>query len=516
MSDACVPVLIQQMLQPTFYYHRVREPIELIQTHISFVLLTGDYVYKIKKPVYFGLLDYSTLEKRRFFCKRELLLNQWGAPDIYLEVLPITQLGSQFQLGGIGEPVEYALKMRQFPQDALFINLLQRGLLTEQHLEELGRCVASFHKKSLSNERIWSFGNVSQIREAIDQNYQRTEKYVDWLLSREQFAEIRRFTDNFFAQYQAVFNSRIENRWIRECHGDLHLSNIAWCQDQVLLFDCIEFNDRLRCVDVMFDLAYAVVDLEVRQRPDLGNIYLNTYIEQTGDWEGLQVLPLYLIRQAYVRAMVTSFLLDDPSVSSEEKEKPLETAKKYYNLAWQYTQPRQGEIILMSGLSGSGKSTVARYLARHTNAIHIRSDAVRKHLGGISLNQRGGENLYTPEMTHKTYNRLLELGVILAQQGWRVILDGKYDRQAFRLNAIIQCNTHQLPLQIVYCTAPAEVLRDRLNRRSGDIADATADLLSAQQATAEPFTDFEQSYVKIIDTTQDLEQQLIKIRIFSD
>ncbi|MBD1938721.1 bifunctional aminoglycoside phosphotransferase/ATP-binding protein [Microcoleus sp. FACHB-68] len=516
MRDACVPVLIQQMLQPAFYCHWVREPVELIQTHSSFVLLTGNYVYKIKKPVNFGLLDYSTLAKRRFFCERELLLNQRGAPDVYLEVLPVTQLGSQFQLGGVGEPVEYALKMRQVPQEALFVNLLQRGLLTEQHLEELGRCVANFHEKSLTNEWVRSFGNLSQIREAIEQNYQRTEKYIEWLLSQEQFADIRRFTDNFFTQNQALFDNRIEKNWIRECHGDLHLSNIAWCQDKVLLFDCIEFNDRLRCVDVMFDLAYAVVDLEVRQRPDLSNIYLNTYIEQTGDWEGLQVLPLYLIRQAYVRAMVTSFLLDDPSVSSEEKEMPAETAKKYYNLAWQYTQPRQGEIILMSGLSGSGKSTVARHLARQTGAIHIRSDAVRKHLGGISLNQRGGENLYTPEMTHKTYHRLLELGVILAQQGWRVILDGKYDRQAFRLNVMLQCNTHQLPLQIVYCTAPAEVLRDRLNQRKGDIADATADLLPAQQATAEPFTELEQSYVKIIDTTEDLEEQLIKLRVLND
>ncbi|MBD2041952.1 AAA family ATPase [Microcoleus sp. FACHB-672] len=508
MSDACFPLLIQQMLQPAFYSHSVREPIELIQTHISFVLLTGDYVYKIKKPVNFGLLDYSTLEKRRFFCERELLLNQRGAPDIYLEVLPISQLGSQFQLGGVGEPVEYALKMRQFPQEALFINLFQRGLLTEPHLEELGRYVANFHKKSLSNEWGRSFGNVAQIREAIEQNYQRTEKYADWLLSPEQFAEIRRFTDNFFSQYQAVFNGRIENGWIRECHGDLHLSNIAWCQNQVLLFDCIEFNDRLRCVDVMFDLAYAAVDLEVRQRSDLSNIYLNTYIEQTGDWEGLQVLPLYLIRQAYVRAMVTSFLLDDPSVSSEEKQKPVETAKKYYNLAWQYTQPRRGEIILMSGLSGSGKSTVARHLAHQTNAIHIRSDAVRKHLGGISLKERGGEDLYTPEMTHKTYHRLLKLGIMLAKQGWLVILDAKYDRQALRLEALAQSQANHLPLQIIHCTAPVDVLRDRLQRRRGDIADATADLLPVQQATAEPFTDFEQSYVKIIDTTQNLDTQL--------
>ena len=169
----------------------------------------------------------------------------------------------------------------------------------------------------------------------------------------------------------------------------------------------------------------------------------------------------------------------------------------------------------MSGLSGSGKSTVARYLARHTNAIHIRSDAVRKHFAGISVNQRGGKDLYTVEMTHNTYHRLLELGVILAQQGWRVILDGKYDRQAFRLDAIIQCNTHQLPLQIVYCTAPVEVLLIN-STGAGVILLMPLRICCPQQAMAEPFTDFEQSYVKIIETTQDLKPQLIKIGILSN
>jgi hypothetical protein len=308
-----------------------------------------------------------------------------------------------------------------------------------------------------------------------------------------------------------LFNSRIASNKIRECHGDLHLRNIALWQDKILLFDCIEFNEPFRFVDVMYDVAFTVMDVESRGRRELGNAFLNTYIEQTGDWEGLQLLPLYLSRQAYVRAKVTSLMLDDPAISTAEKEQISQTAAHYYQVAWEYTKPRQGKLTLMSGLSGAGKSTAARYLARLTNAIVIRSDAVRKHLGGISLNERGRADLYSEEMTAKTYSRLLESGIMLAEKGWEVILDAKFDRQNLRTNAIYQAQTRQLPLQIIYCTAPIEVLRERLQQRRGDIADATAELLSSQQAASEPFTEAEQIYVKIVDTEQDLELQLKSI-----
>ena len=229
------------------------------------------------------------------------------------------------------------------------------------------------------------------------------------------------YTDKFFAERSQLFDSRIQNNWIRECHGDLHLRNICFWNDKILLFDCIEFNEPFRFADVMYDTAFAVMDLEARQRKDLGNDFLNTYVEQTGDWEGLQVLPLYLSRQAYVRAKVNSFLLDDPGVPVAVKEEAAATAADYYRQAWEYTKPRQGQLILMSGLSGSGKSTVARQLSRKLGAIHIRSDAERKHLGGIPLQQRGGEELYTAEMTQKTYERLLSLGIMLATEGFAVI-----------------------------------------------------------------------------------------------
>jgi hypothetical protein len=508
MTQTAVPALIEQMMQPGFYPHPVKEPIRLMQTHVSYVFLTGDYAYKVKKPVNFGFLDFSTLEARHHFCLEEIRMNQEIAPEIYLDVLPVSQNGDRFILNGTEQPVEYVLKMHEFPQNDLFICMFEQGRLTETHMEELGRIVAQFHAKAQTSDYIRTFGEVSKIRQAFDENYQQTEKYIDGPQTRKQFEETQQFTDAFFANEQELFKSRIQNNWIRECHGDLHLRNICLWQGKIQLFDRIEFNEPFRFVDVMYDVAFAVMDLEARQRKDLGNTFLNTYIEQTGDWEGLQVLPLYLSRQAYVRAKVTSFLLDDPAIGHDDKEEALATAARYYKLAWKYTGLQKGQLILMSGLSGSGKTTVARHLARRLGAIHIRSDAVRKHLAGIPLEQAGGAELYTSEMSQMTYDRLLELGVNLAKRGFPVILDAKYDRQGFRTEAIIRAEKHQLPIRIIHCTAPEAVLRDRLLSRTNDVSDATADLLTQQQATAERFTHTEQPLVTSVDTTQDWVAQL--------
>lgn len=533
MTDTLLPALIQQMLLPGFYPHPVVEPIQLIQTHVSYVLLTGNFVYKVKKPVDFGFLDYSTLEKRHHFCQEELRLNQRGAAELYLEVLPITQTGKQFQLDGNGEAVEYTVKMVQFPQETLLSSLFERGELTEEILLNLAKTLAEFHQKAPTNDYIRSFGEISKIRASIDENYEQTEKYIGEPQTQQQFDETRQYTDRFFAEQQALFADRIADNWIRECHGDVHLRNICLWRDRLWLFDCIEFNEPFRFVDVMFDIAYIVMDLDNGDRPDLSNLFLNAYVEQTGDWEGLQVLPLYTSRQAYVRAKVASFLLDDPNLADEPeplepdsdeanpnyrelgvnlvkvtsaKQKTLQTAAGYYTLAWRYTRQRKGQLFLMSGLSGSGKTTVARQLAKQIGAIHIRSDAVRKHLAGVPLTEKGEADLYTAEMNQKTYDRLLQLGLTLASQGYSVILDAKYDREATRLAAIEQAQAQELPLHILHCDAPLEVLKTRLQERQHDISDATPDLLASQHL--DPFTDTEQPYVKILDTTADLEAQL--------
>ena len=503
--------LIKALQNPDIYPHPVQDPIQVIQTHASVVFLTGEYAYKIKKPVDFGFLDYSTLQKRKHFLTEELRMNQAIAAELYLEVLPIYCLNDDLNLSGKGEIIDYMLKMRQFPQDCLFLQLFKAGKLTESHLEDLGKVVADFHQNTKTNDYIRRFGDIEVIKKSIDENYQRTQRYIGIVQTQKQYDETKQFTDDYFTSRKEIFEQRKKQDKIRECHGDLHLKNICLWNNKIQLFDRIEFNEEFRFVDVMFDVAFTVMDLEARNRPDFSNIFLNTYLENTGDWEGLQVLPIYLSRQAYVRAKVNSMLLDDPDVSAAEKQEARQTATNYYQLAWQYTQQHQGQIILMSGLSGSGKTTVAKYLGKHIQGILIRSDAVRKHLAGIPLTESGGDDLYGQTMTHQTYHQLINLGQLLARQGFAVILDATFDRHLWRQEVMDMVEKNNLPLTILHCEAPLEILRDRLAQRSGDISDATPRLLQQQQTNREPFNDHEQIYVKSLDTTIDWQKQLREV-----
>jgi uncharacterized protein len=514
-NESILPTLIQQMLEPEFYPHPVTTPIQLMQTHASYVLLTGEFAYKLKKPVNFGFLDYSTVAKRQHFCTEELRLNQRGAKELYLEVIPIARQDRTYHLGNDGEIVDYAVKMIQFPQANLLSNLFEAGMMTISDIEEMGRVVAAFHSRAQTNEYISDFGKVDRIKESIDDNYRQTEKYINRAQTQQQYLETKAYTDRFLYEHPELFTSRVTGGFIRECHGDLHLRNICQWHDKILLFDCIEFNEPFRFVDTMYDVAFTVMDLEARGRKDLANRFLNTYVEQTGDWAGLQVLPLYLSRQAYVRAKVTSFLLDDLLIPSTDRDAAATTAAAYYHQAWAYTRSRQGKLILMSGLSGSGKSTLGKKIATAIGAIHLRSDAVRKHLGGIPLLAKGDASLYTPAMTARTYDQVLELGHKLTERGFSVILDAKYDRYSLRAAVVNFAQAQGIPLQILHCTAPDAVLRDRLQQRTGDIADATVDLLTSQQAAWEDFTPAERVYVTTVDTTQDVSQLLAKLDLFA-
>jgi uncharacterized protein len=509
VSDAVLPDLIQAMLKPEFYPHPVTEPIELVQTHISYVLLTGDFVYKLKKPVNFGFLDFSTLEKRQHFAGEEVRLNQRGAAKLYLGVVAMTRSGDQFAIEGAGEAVEYAVKMQQFPQETLLSEMFDHGSLDEALIVTLAKELARFHGKSDSNDHIRTYGTVAAIRQAFDENYSQSVGYIDRAQTQAQWDATKAYSDGIFDSSGDLFESRVTADKIRECHGDIHLRNVAYWQGEMLLFDCIEFNEPFRFVDTMYDLAFVCMDLDARGRSDYANLLLNTYLEQTGDYEGVQVLPLYLSRQAYVRAKVTSFLLDDPGIPEAVKVTSAKTAADYYRLAYDYTQGstgKLGKLMVMSGFSGSGKSTVARQLAQAHNGIQIRSDAVRKQLAGIPVEQKGDDSIYTAEMSTKTFDRMLNLGLLLAKQGQTVILDGRYDSVAARSNVIATATAAGLDLSIVHCDAPMAVLKERVAARTGDIADADVAVLSRQ--TFEDFTEAEKPFVKSIDTTQNLSEQL--------
>lgn len=505
-----LPGLIRQMLQADFYDHAVTTEIQLIQTHISFVLLTGEFAYKVKKPVNFGFLDFSTLEQRRFFCTEELRLNRRLAPRLYLEVLPIYLSGDRYGFEPRGEVEEYTVKMRQFDQANLLSNLFAQDQVTPGQIQDIGMQLASFHAQAETSVEITGFGSSGAVQQVAADNYHSTTKYIGIAQTQVQFDQTRAFTDQFFSQHHQLFEQRQHQGKIKECHGDLHLKNICLYEGEVQIFDCIEFNPAFRNSDVVYDAAFLVMDLEFRGRPDLANLFLNTYLEQSGDYGALVLLPLYLSMRAYIRAKVTSFLLDDPNITPEVKQAAQAEAAAYYTLAWRYTQPGSGSLILMCGLSGAGKSTIAAQLATQVQGIQIRSDAVRKHLAGMALNSRGDQQLYSAEMTGKTYQTLIDYGVTLAQAGFRVILDAKFDRLEQRQQVFAQAQG--IPVKILYCQADQATLTQRLRDRAAandDIADATAELLPSQIANFAPFTDQELNHLVSIDTRSLIDWQLL-------
>lgn len=518
---ASLPSLIRAMLKPEFYRHPVETPIQLLQTHISYVVLTGDYAYKVKKPADFGFLNFSTLERRHFFCQEELRLNQRLCPSLYLQVLGIEQKSNPSKTSpeygweqGEGTICDYAIQMRQFDQAQLFSHLFAENALTPDLMIQLGKQLAQFHYHAATSPEITDFGRPAAVQEIVENSYGLGQGFIGRSQTEAQFQDTKAFTDRFFQDHEDWLIDRQAKGKIRECHGDIHLNNICLYQDSIQIFDCIEFNQEFRNIDVIYDAAFLVMDLQFRGRLDLANAFLNAYLEWSNDYEGAILLPLYLSMRAYIRGNVNSLALNDPAIPETDKITIAQTAAAYYHQAWAYTQPQTGAIYVMVGVSGSGKSTVARQLAQQTNAIQIRSDAVRKHLAGLALDERGdkagelGTGIYTPEMTDKTYARLLELGIFLAAQGITVILDAKYDRQELRQAVMSQASAKGIPFKFIYCTAPIETIRDRLNHRQGDIADATAQILDNQMLSFEPFSPNDQAWLYRIETTQALEAQL--------
>ena len=392
--------------------------------------------------------------------------------------------------------------MRQFPQEALCRAMLEKGQLTEEIVLALVDAIARYHSAAARDGHVASYGTPQRLRAGLEQNYLATRRFVGGLQTQIQFDQTRAFTDRFLSDREELLLARVGGGRVRECHGDLHLNNICLWEGRVFLFDCIEFSEALRYVDTAYDIAFTAMDFEAGGRKDLANLFLNAYAERTGDWEGLRVLPLYLCRQAYVRAKVNSILAEEVAGDDVARLRATEEASRYYRLAWHYTLPRGGRVVLVCGLSGSGKSTVARALAKRLGAVHIRSDAVRKHLAGIPLESRGGGEIYTEDMTRRTYERLIGLGTAIAADGYTVLLDAKFDRLGLRAAALDSAARLRLPVHILHCSAPLDTLTERLRARAGDVSDAGDSLLDEQERKWEAFTDAERRLLTTLDTTR--------------
>ena len=309
---------------------------ELTQTHISFILLTRNFVYKIKKAVDLGFLDFTTLGKRRFFCEKELELNRRLCGSMYLEVVPINR-SNGIRIKGEGETVEYAVKMKRMPQERIMNKLLEENNVDKELISEIAKIIADFHSKAETNNRIGEFGSLTIIETNWEENFEQTRKFVGKTISKEDFKLIRERISDFMQGNVSLFEKRVKQGRVRDCHGDIHSGNI-FVADRIYIFDAIEFNERFRYSDVASDIAFLAMDLDFKKRTDLSNVFVKKYVEYSGDRELTKLLPFYKCYRAYVRGKVVSFKLEDPRVGSEEKSAAMTEAKAYFKLASTYVK----------------------------------------------------------------------------------------------------------------------------------------------------------------------------------
>jgi aminoglycoside phosphotransferase family enzyme len=337
MMMAALPLLVKAMLNPSFYPHRPQE-VEFIQTHISYIFLTGELVYKVKKPVNFGFLDFTTLENRRHFCQEEIRLNRRFSPDVYLEVVPISVRDSYFQMGDDSEVIEYAVKMRRISEDHMLYRLLEAGRVTSDDMKRIGGHLAKVYAAIESDEKSQVLGGLNTISTNVVENFEQTKKYVGGPISKEAFQSIESWSLSFMRENATLFEQRMAQGCIKDCHGDLHLQHICMEGEAIYIFDCIEFNERFRFGDVASDVAFLSMDLDLNGYPELGRIFVEAYIEASGDSTLVRVLPFYKVYRAYVRAKVTSFMLNDEGLDRKARNEALKRAKQYYDLALEYVK----------------------------------------------------------------------------------------------------------------------------------------------------------------------------------
>ena len=327
--------IVKALMNPQAYDEIVDE-IRLVQTHISFVFLTGDFVYKMKKAVNFGFLDFTTLEKRKFYCEKEIELNRRLCRDMYIEVVTINRSNS-IKIKGEGAIVEYAVKMRRMPEDQMMNKLLDRGEVNEELIDKIAEIIAQFHSRAETNRRISSFGSMDVIRANWEENFEQTREFVNRTISFKEFKQLLDKTESFMTQHRQLFDQRMTNNRIRDCHGDIHTSNI-FVSNKIYIFDTIEFNDRFRYSDVAADLAFLAMDLDFNGRSDLSTLLIERYKVYSGDQEFSELLPFYKCYRAYVRGKVASFRLNDSNINVKEKSKIIQEAKRYFKLALTYIE----------------------------------------------------------------------------------------------------------------------------------------------------------------------------------
>ena len=478
--------------------------LEILETHISWVVLTGPYAYKIKKPVDLGFLDFTTLDRRRHFCEEELRLNRNWAPTLYLEVVAICDEDGRPVIDGNGPPIEYAVKMRQFPQSARLDAQLDAGLLRARDVHALANTIAENHARA----PVAAFDSAASALDRVSTPMHENFPPLDALADAGQLRRIRDWTEQQLRESSAMLAARHKDGFVRECHGDLHLANLVRLDTGIVAFDCVEFSSDLRTLDVINDVAFLAMDLIARKRRDLAYVFLNRYLECTGDYVGMALYGLYFVYHCMIRAKVAAI--------GDDADK----MQHYVDVALRWIDRKPARIAAMHGLSGSGKTTLSDRLLTLIPALRVRSDVERKRLFGLREDQSSesavGAGIYTDDAKSDVYSRALEIADGLLVAGLNVIVDASFLRHGDRQRLTALARRHGVEPVWLDTSAPDDELARRLVERARtgrQISEADVQVLELQMQSRDPLTPEERARTVSIDTTQPIDWQELRAAI---
>ena len=500
--------IVQALLKPETYPNHPQK-ITHLQTHISHIFLTGGLVYKIKKPVNFHFLDFSTLSKRRYFCHQEVELNRRLARDIYLGVVKITLDKGKPSLNGKGPVVEYAVAMREMPQERMMNRLLKSGKVEPREIKALVRRLVPFYATARTGRGVNAYGLPKGIAKNTEENFEQTRSYVGRLISSRAYRRIWAYSRSFLERNRDLFNRRIKEGRIRDCHGDLHSGNICLTKE-IQVYDCIEFNPRFRYSDTACDLAFLAMDLDFHGYENLSDTLVKSYVRQSGDKHLPRLMDFYKCYRAHVRAKIHSLASVEPEISFKEKRDHIQLAKNYYQLAHRYAlNDKPPRLIVFFGLMGSGKTSLARAFAKKTGWPLYSSDEIRKKLAGLNPSARRwepfGEGIYSQKMSEKTYWKMRQEAEQLLKKGQSVILDASYSQESERLPLVHLAGRTGARLHFIECRVPLAVIRRRLNRRSQEkaaVSDGRWEIFKQQRLAFDPVSGPDRDHLITIRTTQ--------------
>jgi aminoglycoside phosphotransferase family enzyme/predicted kinase len=470
--------LIAELADPAAYPEPV-DRVEVRQTHISAVFLAGRHAYKIKKPVNLGFLDFRALEDRRRFCEAEVRLNRRLAPAVYQGVVSITRTAQGLKVGGDGEVVEWAVQMERLPEEATFRSHLVRGDLDPTWVEALARRVVAFHAGAEGGEHVAAFGRFEVVARNARENFEQAAAHVGTALSRPVFERLRARTEETLARLRPLIESRARRGLPRDTHGDLHLDHVYLFPgrqppDDLVIIDCIEFNERFRFADPVADMAFLVMDLLFHGRRDLARAFTDAYFRAAGDDEGRALVPFYTAYRAAVRGKVAGFKWAEGEMPQPERDRALADARAHWLLALGELESldRRPCLVLVGGLPGAGKSTLARALADHANLRVLRTDVIRKELAGADPATPAARGIYMPEWTERTYTECLRRAEELLFQGERAVVDATFREDRRRQTFLEAAARWRIPAVCLLCRAAPDVARARIQARRNDASDA--------------------------------------------